>query len=79
MSKPRKYPMPDYKVPEGMVIVGYMSREGRLYYRYAEAAEFNAKPRWRLCDGKYQCFADEPPLPVEAAYAFVNGKDCLNT
>lgn len=79
MSKPRKYPMPDYKVPEGMVIVGYMNREGRVHVRYAEAAEFNARPMWRMRDGKYEKFADEPPLVVEAVYAFVDGKDCLNT
>ena len=79
MSKPRKYPMPKYKVPKGMVIVGFLNRDGRLYRRYAEAAEFNAKPMWRMRDGKYQRFADESPLPVDAVYAFVDGKDCLNT
>lgn len=79
MSKQRKYPMPDYKVPEGMVIVGYMNRDGRVYVRYAEAAEFNAKPVWRMRDGKYEKVTDEPPLLVEAVYAFTDGNDCLNT
>lgn len=70
MSKPRKYPMPDYKVPEGMVIVGYMNRRGRVYSRYAEAAEYNAD----------SVIGSAAPAPlVHAVYTFVDGKDCLNT
>lgn len=66
MSKPRKYPMPDYKVPEGMVIVGYMNRVNEIYTRFYDAAKYNE--RWY---GEAYT-----PLPV---YAFINGNHGLNT
>lgn len=79
MSKARKYPVPDYKVPEGMEIVGYLNRDNKFYYRYAEAAEYNARlPVVRQPNGTWVT-GSGPPEVVVPVFAFSSDADLINT
>jgi len=71
MSKARKYPVPDYKVPAGMRIVGFLNKHGKFYYKYGCAARYNAGHNGSWVNGRWSESADPFQLP-DAVYALVS-------